>query len=148
MSWPYPVCCHNRIKYRHFGLHFHGFIVLRQHPEEPFIFTKFLVRFDSTWAAYSQPVFLSLASFCLIHECQLFVRLRNNLYCVESGVKLLQPTNVVLYRERKCADTIDTVPVPGLAIANAKIRYDTRCYFNVRSKADMSRLNLPHGNDN
>jgi len=24
------------------------------------------------------------------------------------------------------------------------IRYDTRCYFNVRSKADMSRLNLPH----
>ena len=28
------------------------------------------------------------------------------------------------------------------------IRYDTGCYFNVRSKADMSRLNLPHGNDN
>jgi len=25
------------------------------------------------------------------------------------------------------------------------IRYDTRCYFNVRSKADMNRLNLPHG---
>ena len=29
-----------------------------------------------------------------------------------------------------------------------KLRYDMRCYFNVRSKADMSRLNLPHGNDN
>jgi len=28
------------------------------------------------------------------------------------------------------------------------IRYDTRCYFNVLSKADMSRLNLPHGTDN
>jgi len=28
------------------------------------------------------------------------------------------------------------------------LRYDTRCYFNVRSKADMSRLNLPHGSDN
>ena len=28
------------------------------------------------------------------------------------------------------------------------IRYDTRCYFNVRSKADMSHLNLPPGNDN
>ena len=27
-------------------------------------------------------------------------------------------------------------------------RYDTRCYFSARSKADMSRLNLPHGNDN
>jgi len=28
------------------------------------------------------------------------------------------------------------------------IRYDTRCYFNLRSKADMSQLNLPHGTDN
>jgi len=30
------------------------------------------------------------------------------------------------------------------------IRYDrpTRSYFNVRSKDDMSQLNLPHGNDN
>ena len=29
-------------------------------------------------------------------------------------------------------------------------RYDTirGCYFNVRSKADMSQLNLPHGTDN
>jgi len=26
-------------------------------------------------------------------------------------------------------------------------RYDTRSYFNVRSKADTSQLNLPHGND-
>jgi len=25
------------------------------------------------------------------------------------------------------------------------VRYDTRCYFNVRWKADMSQLNLPHG---
>ena len=28
------------------------------------------------------------------------------------------------------------------------IRYDTRCYYNVRSKADISQLNLPHGTDN
>ena len=27
-------------------------------------------------------------------------------------------------------------------------RYDTICYFNVRSKADISQLNLPHGTDN
>ena len=27
-------------------------------------------------------------------------------------------------------------------------RYDTRCYFNLRSKADMNRLNLPLGDDN
>ena len=26
--------------------------------------------------------------------------------------------------------------------------HDTRCCFNMRSKADMSQLNLPHGNDN
>jgi len=32
--------------------------------------------------------------------------------------------------------------------ADNTIRYDTRCYFNVRSKADMSQLNLSHGNDN
>ena len=25
------------------------------------------------------------------------------------------------------------------------LRYDTRCYFNVRSKANMRQLNLPHG---
>ena len=31
-------------------------------------------------------------------------------------------------------------------VINSSIQYDTRCYFNVRSKADMSRLNLPHGN--
>ena len=35
-----------------------------------------------------------------------------------------------------------------LDIENSVVLYDTRCYFNVRSKADMSRLNLPHGNDN
>ena len=28
------------------------------------------------------------------------------------------------------------------------VPYDTRCYFNVRSKANMSQLNLPHGTDN
>ena len=27
-------------------------------------------------------------------------------------------------------------------------QYDTRCCFNVRSKANMSQLNLPHGTDN
>ena len=31
---------------------------------------------------------------------------------------------------------------------NFLVRYDTRCYFNVRSKADISQLNLPHGTDN
>ena len=30
----------------------------------------------------------------------------------------------------------------------ALIRYDTRCDFNVRSKANTSQINLPHGTDN
>ena len=30
----------------------------------------------------------------------------------------------------------------------SSVRYDTRCCFNVRSKADMSQLNLPHGTNN
>jgi len=38
-------------------------------------------------------------------------------------------------------------PLPFLQITTTRYnRYDTRCYFNVRSKADMSQLNLPHGN--
>ena len=39
----------------------------------------------------------------------------------------------VTISDNKCYDTI---------------RYDTRCYFNVRTKADVSQLNLPHGTDN
>ena len=31
---------------------------------------------------------------------------------------------------------------------NLDCGYDTRCYFNVRSKANMSQLNLPLGTDN
>ena len=36
----------------------------------------------------------------------------------------------------------------GTARRAISVRYDTRCYFNVRSKANMSQLNLPHGTDN
>jgi len=39
-------------------------------------------------------------------------------------------------------------PGPAGPTAGRPSSYDTRCYFNVRSKADMSRLNLPHGDDN
>ena len=33
----------------------------------------------------------------------------------------------------------------ALAIRYDTIQYNTRCYFKVRLKADMSQLNLPHG---
>ena len=35
-----------------------------------------------------------------------------------------------------------------IVIWHCAIRYDTRCYFNVQSKADTSQLNLPHGTNN
>jgi len=33
---------------------------------------------------------------------------------------------------------------PRYAAYNHKLRYDTKIHFNVRSKADISQLNLPH----
>jgi len=36
----------------------------------------------------------------------------------------------------------------GRRITTITERYDTRCYFNAHSKANMSQLNLPHGNYN
>jgi len=33
-------------------------------------------------------------------------------------------------------------------IWKSTIRYDARCYFNMRSKADISHLNLPRGTNN
>jgi len=48
--------------------------------------------------------------------------------------------------------TVESRPSAGqltqLLVSYDTIRYDTRCYFNVRSKANMSQLNLPHGTDN
>ena len=38
--------------------------------------------------------------------------------------------------------------LPCLLLSSPIIRYDTRCYFNVCSKADISHLNIPHGTDN
>ena len=44
--------------------------------------------------------------------------------------------------------TCPTLPPSLKTLQLFTIRYDTRCYFNVRSKADISQLNLPHGTDN
>jgi len=43
------------------------------------------------------------------------------------------------------------LPLPFLVVTDRRLcprccqSYDARWYFNVRSKADMSQLNLPHG---
>ena len=44
--------------------------------------------------------------------------------------------------------TFTRVGQPTISWVYDAIWYDTRRYFNVRSKADMSQLNLPHGTDN
>jgi len=52
------------------------------------------------------------------------------------------------YRPTIKINTIRLLFVRRARIQPHTIRYYTRCYFYVRSKADMSQLNLPHGNDN
>ena len=42
----------------------------------------------------------------------------------------------------------DNADRTACCITTGSLRYDTRCYFNVHSKADISQLNLPHGTDN
>ena len=65
--------------------------------------------------------------------------------------KTFQPKPNTIDELKKVLQTIwDDLPQNSInkAILSFTIRYDTRCYFNVRSKADISQLNLPHGTDN
>jgi len=48
---------------------------------------------------------------------------------------------------RRPVNLLFAFSVVKLKIFSDTIRYDTRCYFNVRSKAGISQLNLPHGNN-
>ena len=57
----------------------------------------------------------------------------------------------VLRPQQTLDRVLELVNRPAFATNNTvlvSLRYDTRCYFNVRSKADISQLNLPHGADN
>ena len=59
-------------------------------------------------------------------------------------------TNSALLSEQvsnsKCM--LDRLCLDFFPILEQAIRYDTKCYFNVRLKADVSQLNLPHGTKN
>jgi len=46
------------------------------------------------------------------------------------------------------ANEMDFLVRQGNLRLGEDLRYDTICYFNVRSKADMSQFNLSHGNNN
>jgi len=54
-----------------------------------------------------------------------------------------QRPTVIRYLDDRIQTAMITVSVHN----RRTIRYDTRCYFNVRSKADISQLNLQHGNN-
>ena len=51
-------------------------------------------------------------------------------------------------RRRRLTSLVRRQRVRRRCIHQHTIRYDTRCYLNVRSKANMSQLNLPHETDN
>ena len=48
------------------------------------------------------------------------------------GANFTAEDHINEYERRRIGERYDT------------IRYDTRCHFNVRSKANISQLNLPH----
>jgi len=85
---------------------------------------------------------------------------RNNFdkFCQSQLTKIVDYSTVALIPSITCHyKTVNSTPCMTVKIlldliavyrTLRTIRYDTRCYFNVRSKADISQLNLPHGNDN
>jgi len=54
---------------------------------------------------------------------------------------------VDLYNGRKTVVVVTAVIMVSI-VSMHTIRVCRRCYFNMRSKADMSQLNLLHGYDN
>jgi len=78
------------------------------------------------------------------HSCLLANKVEN----IDVSVWLCQsiPTKVALPGRHPIYDSFAPRNHAADGVANSMIRYDTRCYFNVRSKADISQLNLPHGN--
>jgi len=68
------------------------------------------------------------------------------------------PNGLLVYTSRSGGNFLAVELVDGRLVAVSNdgsgpryvdtIRYDTRCYFNMCSKADISQLNLPHGTDN
>ena len=75
---------------------------------------------------------------------------------IKSAITVTNISQVFTYaiRWRQKSKGIDieqnyvTVTLPICKAAVATTRYDMRCYFNVRSEADTSQLNLSHGTNN
>ena len=74
-------------------------------------------------------------------------RIRDTSVLIHAVMDFLLTTWWSRYRSRVGLLHMYRVSVPSRDNCHT-IRYDTRCYFNVRSKANMSQLILPHGTDN
>ena len=72
------------------------------------------------------------------------------------GVQSCRDLGITMTHDLSFSEHINNMVFKAHQRANAILRcfvsrYDTRCYFNVlnvRWKADISQLNLPHGTDN
>ena len=64
---------------------------------------------------------------------------------LQAGCPSCRPTNSVKALKAVALKASPVSPkCDSKACLYVSIRYDTRCYFNVRSKADISQLNLSH----
>jgi len=50
-----------------------------------------------------------------------------------------------IYNLQQTKNTLHAITVSVKRIKGKMNKDEARCYFNVRSKADISQLNLPHG---
>jgi len=75
--------------------------------------------------------FVSLIQYC---SCSFYLQFLvvQGLISIGFVCKFLAPIILVMYMD----------------VVNKNVQYDTSRYFNVRSKADISQLNLLHGTDN
>ena len=81
-------------------------------------------------------------------SCEIGVngRFRDDLSSILSPVERVnQPRLLALAAQPWSWLLSQTIRITCLCAFWPFVRYDTRCYFNVCSKANMSQLNLPHG---
>jgi len=100
-------------------------------------------------ATASISVYLNVLNFFIVSGV-VFNYCDSTLYLLNMYTLPLARLNVFFVCAMHCIDPLSVffLFVNRPVVEGLCLRYDTRCYFNVRSKADISRLNLPHKNDN
>jgi len=107
------------------------------------IATNFWTRVDSGAAGWDNVGLCPASSFVWSSSRQKFCRPLSAHWTTLFALK--QPSAVSVkhsFNSVAASKIWNSLP---LSLRTCTIRYDTRYYFNVRSKADISQLNLPHG---